>query len=64
VPRYALGSGFIGREITIQIEPTVLHFFDRGRYLKTAARRGTKEIWHLTAHKAHRRKKTRTRGAA
>lgn len=64
--RYALGSGFIGREITIQIEPTVLHFFERGRYLKTSARRGTKEIWRLTAHKADRRKKTTPsrRGAA
>ena len=49
--RYSLGVKYAGREVTVRVEPDFLHFFDKGRLLKTEARRGKKEIFQVRATK-------------
>ena len=52
----SVGRRYAGKQVTAQVEPTVLHIFCDGVFLKTIARTTSKEVTQVNAHRRkHRR---------
>jgi hypothetical protein len=52
----SVGRRYAGKQVTAQVEPTALHIFCDGVFLKTIARTTTKEVTQVNAHRRkHRR---------
>jgi hypothetical protein len=47
----SVGRRYAGKQVTAQVEPTVLHIFCGGVFIKTIARTTTKEVTQVNAHR-------------
>jgi hypothetical protein len=47
----SVGRRYAGKQVTARVEPTVLHIFCDGVFLKTIARTTTQEVTQVNAHR-------------
>ena len=55
----SVGRRYAGNQVTVQVEPTVLHIFCDGAFLKTIPRTTTKEVTQVNAHRRNHRRPVR-----
>jgi hypothetical protein len=55
----SVGRRYAGKQVTVQVEPTVLHVFCDGVFLKTIPRTTTGEVTQVHAHRRNHHRPVR-----
>jgi hypothetical protein len=56
----SVGRRYAGQQVTVQVEPSVLHVFCEGVYLKSIPRTTTKEVTQVRAHRRNHHRPVRS----
>ena len=55
----SVGRRYAGQQVTVQVEPSLLHVFCDGVYLKTIGRTTTGEVTQVNAHRRNNHRPVR-----
>jgi hypothetical protein len=55
----SVGRRYAGKQVTVQVEPSVLHVFCEGVYLKTIPRTTSEEVTQVRAHRRNNHRPVR-----